>query len=193
MIVCTSDHTYVDDATGRTYPGVTQIIYEAGLMGYMPGDDWYMTRGTLVHECTAMWDCGILWEEALDPALTGFLAAWKRYRADTGFTPAPDFIERICFDPVLGYAGTIDRDGLDIKAGVPTKWFLIQAAAYWHSPEVNKGPWRTVFLREEGTYKVIVYNPQDLYRAFQVFTAALTLYAWKAQNGLLTSNQGVIL
>jgi len=182
MILLTPDHTYIDDATGQAFPGVTSVIREAGLMGYMPGDDWYMTRGTLVHECTALFDQGMLDEDALDPALVGFLVAWKKYRADTGFTPAPDFIERICFDPVLGYCGTLDRDGLDIKAGVPTKWFLIQAAAYWHSPEVNKGPWQSVYLHDDGTYKVKVYAPQKLYAAFQVFCAALTVTNWKKEH-----------
>ena len=183
MIILTPEHVYIDSDTDRVFPGVTSVIKDAGLMGYMPGDEWYLERGTAVHEATALWDRGVLDEDSLDPQIAPFLASWKQYRADTGF--APKLIEEIFVDPIFGYAGTIDRDGLDIKSGSPAKWYVLQNAAYWHSPIVNKGPWQTVFLRENGSYKVVVYAPQELYEAFQVFTAALTLNAWKTRNGLL--------
>jgi hypothetical protein len=130
-----------------------------------------------------MFDEGVLDEDALDSALVGFLAAWKKYRADTGFTPAPDFIERICFDPVLGYAGTIDRDGLDIKAGAPCKWHSVQCAGYWHFAG-TKAPWQSVYLHDDGTYKIKVYSPAELYAAFQVFCGALTVTNWKREHGI---------
>jgi len=183
MIGLTPDHLYVDDETGRTYPGVTSIIKDVGLMGYLPDyDDYYLKRGTYVHEATALWDRGLLEENDLAPGLVWFLAAWKKYRGDTGFTPAPDFIERICFDPVLGYCGTVDRDGVDLKSGVPCAWHVLQASGYWHFAGSTKAPWQSVYLHDDGTYKVKVYAPQELYAAFGVFCAALTLYNWKREN-----------
>ena len=182
MIVCTPEHTYIDSDTDRVYPGVTSIIKDAGLMGWLPNDDYYLKRGTWVHEACALWDRGLLEESDLAPGLVGFVAAWKKYRADTGLTPAPDFIERIGFDPVLGYCGTLDRNGLDIKAGAPCAWHILQAAAYWHFAGSSKAPWHSVYLRDDGGYAVRVYSPQELYAAFGVFCAALTVANWRKEH-----------
>jgi hypothetical protein len=182
MITLTEDHRYIDDATGAEYPGVTTVIKDAGMMGWLTNDNYYLKRGTYVHEACALWDLGLLEEADLSPGLTGFLSAWKKYRADTGFTPAPDFIERICFDPILLYAGTIDRDGLDIKAGESYNSHKIQCAAYWHFQGNSQASWKSVYLNEDGTYKIKVYSPSELYAAFKVFTAALTVYNWRKEN-----------
>jgi hypothetical protein len=184
MIFLTDDHRYVDAETGAEYPGVTSTIFRAGLMGFVPSDNWYLQRGTAVHEATELYDYGVLDESTVDLRIMPYLDAWKKYRADTGFAPDPNFIERIGVDEVLRYAGTLDRNGLDIKSGAPAPWHILQAAAYWHLDVANKAPWHAVYLHDDGTYKIKVYSPAELYAAFGVFCGALTVFNFKRENGI---------
>ncbi len=184
MIILTEDHRYIDEETGREFPGVTATIRSAGLMGWTPNDDWYMERGTAVHAATAMSDRGTLDQDNLDPQIAPYLEAWKAYRRDTGYVPTQ--IEQIVSDLTIGYCGTMDRDGLDIKTGAAAKWHILQAAAYWHTDELrtDRTTWQSVYLQDDGKYKLAVYRASELHAAFRVFCAALQINQWKKENGI---------
>lgn len=183
MITLTADHRYVDTKTGLEWPGVTSIIRVAGLMGYVPDDQWYAERGSAIHEATALYDKGILDEDTLDPQIVPYLSAWKRYRADNP-NWEPDGIERLVHDPIVGYCGTIDRIGIDIKTGVHCKWHIVQAAAYWHAFTPRMLSWNTVHLRDNGNYYLGIYSAFQLNAAWRIFCAALTVAKFKQENGI---------
>lgn len=67
--------------SGRPVPSVTEIIRDV-LGGWFPCDAWYLERGTAIHSCMAMvlrgkaFDC--------DPRIEGFVAAGRKFLADTG-------------------------------------------------------------------------------------------------------------
>jgi len=183
MITLTEDHRYVNEV-GREYPGVTSVIRTAGLMGWMPDDDWYLDRGHAVHSACELWDKGTLDEDALDPQIRPYLDAWRAYRRDTGYhAENVEEIEQLVCNPVVGYCGKIDRPGLDIKTGAPTKWHILQAAAYWHALK-TRGEWHSVYLRDDGTYKLVIYRASELQAAFKVFCAALIVTTWAKENGI---------
>lgn len=179
-IILTDDHRYVDEETGNEYPGVTSIIKSAGLMGYMPDDPWYMERGSAVHSSTELYDKGTLDDSSVDPRISGYLLAWKRYRDDSQFVP--EFIEKIFYHPVYCYCGTPDRNGLDIKTGSPAPWHILQGAAY---KNLSDSPvWKTIYLQEDSGYKVVTYNYFELREAFKIFTSALAIHNWKKLRGI---------
>lgn len=181
MITMTSDHRYVDDITGREYPSVTQTIRDAGLMGYLSSDEWYLDRGTAVHEATALFDEGVLDESELDPRLIGYVDAWKKFRTDSAFKPTE--IEKIVLSERYGYAGTIDRDGIDIKTGAPCPWHELQAAAYWYAlcPKLL-GCWMCVYLHDDGTYLVKTIKAKELHNLIAIFASALAINNWKKEH-----------
>ena len=187
MIILTDDHRYIDDDTGQEYPSVTKVIQSAGLMGWMPQGEYYLERGSFVHEATALDDQGLLDESTVDPVVAPYLEAWRRYRAESGFVP--ELIERSFLHPTYRYCGTIDRDGLDIKTGAPCKWHILQAAAYYALMRGNSIPrvssitrWVSVYLKPDGTYNTHIYPLADLVREFVTFTSALNIHNWKWEN-----------
>lgn len=182
MIILTGDHRYIDTDTGREYPSVTATIRDAGVMGWVTEDAYYAERGKEVHKTTALWDKWLLDEDSVDPQIVPYLDAWKAYRCNV--PTKPDCIEEIVSDLVVGYCGTIDRDGLDIKTGAPAKWHILQAAAYWHARPYRQVGWTSVYLQDDGKYKLIIYKPSELQAAFKVFCAALQINQWKRENRL---------
>lgn len=184
MITLTKDHRYVDDVTGAEWPGVTTVIREAGLMGWIPDDPFYAERGTAIHEATALWDLGVLDEETLDLQIDPYLDAWKRYRSDMMDPDISLMIEQIVVNTAVGYCGTMDRAGVDIKTGALCKWHILQAAAYYHACPVRPPVWHSVYLKDDGTYKLTIYRPSELFAAFKVFCAALMVYNWRKENGV---------
>jgi hypothetical protein len=86
--------------------------------------------------------------------------------------------------PIYQFAGTIDRDGIDIKTGVPCAWHEIQAAAYTALyGEIPVTPhWTGVYLHEDGTYTTKTWKSRDLFTSFKIFTAALAVVNWKREH-----------
>lgn len=182
-LILTEDHRYFDNDI--EFPGVTTVIREAGLMGsWQPQDlEWYFQRGTAIHEATALYDQGILDKSTIDPRIQGYLDAWKKFRTDTGHGSA--FIEKSLCHPLYKYCGTLDRDELDIKSGNSQPWHLIQGAAYCALRNTTLIPvWSTIYLQEDGNYKVISYKPKEILDAFKIFLAALAIYNWRKNNNV---------
>ncbi len=182
MIALSEDHVYSDTETGRVYPGVTQVIKAAGLMGYQNSAPFYMERGSVIHEATALFDEDSLDWNTVDPRILPYVEAWQFYRIRECENAPYDFIEKSFVHPIYQYAGTLDRPGLDIKSGSPCAWHILQAAAYAHLSGAECSQWKTVYLQDDGRYKVTIYKVSDLYAAFKVFLAALAIYNWKKEN-----------
>jgi hypothetical protein len=183
-------HVYLVD--GHEVPSVTRIIRGAGLSDDARYADRDRLRGQVVHLACEIYDrCG---SEIVDPEISPYLEAWKRFRAETGFLPS--VIERPHAHLVYRYAGTIDRIGqtagpngtvgmivLDIKSGSPEPWHAIQLAAYCTlvgSPyECER--W-AVYLANDGTYKIKTFPKNEYSTDLSVFLSALNLHNWRLKH-----------
>lgn len=180
-------HTYRID--GKVVPSVTQVLQEAGFVDTR----WYTeagrARGEAIHIITELYDSGTLLADAVPEELRGYLAAWRKFLADTG----AEVVENECrvFNPTYGYAGTIDRlviwskkvDAiLDIKGGGVGKWEPIQTAAYagcTPSPRITP-PRYAIHLRSSGKYTLCEH--ENFPRDFDVFRGALIVANWKREH-----------
>ena len=186
-----SGHVYRAD--GVIVPSVTQVLSDVGIIDYsmIPAGDRerYLQRGTDVHVATHYDDEGELDDTTLREDLIGYLAAWRRFRADTAFTP--DLIEHRGFHEKYRYAGTLDRTGdwkgrkilLDMKTGKAAPFVRIQLAAYggfFKSPASFRRV--GVELHGDGTYRVQEFPCKDFQADFGVFLAALAVYREKRRH-----------
>jgi hypothetical protein len=181
----TENHVY--GYRGRVIPSVTQIL-GAVLNEYagIPPDvlERAADFGRHVHAATDLNDRGELDEDALDPQLLGHLKQWRRFLSETGFVVTT--IERRVFNKRLGYAGTLDREGLwkntswvlDIKTGAVPKSVGPQLSAYQHAldPAPKK---RLCVALTANNYKLI---PCDEPSDFSIFQSCLNVFNFKARN-----------
>lgn len=187
LIFDPATHTYT--YRGITFPSVTQVLKETGLID----DRWYSEaariRGQAVHLATEYDDRGVLDESTVSPIVRPYLAAWRRFRAETGF--APTEIERRVSHPTAQYGGTLDRLGalgsgalilLDIKTGGPQRWHALQLAAYAMAlPEPRKYRRARVELRGDGTYRFSEFPAEDLSADYSIFSQARTTWQFQAR------------
>lgn len=189
-------------ADGVIVPSVTQVLSDVGIIDYsmIPAEDRerYLQRGKDVHVATHYDDEGDLDEAAFDENLRGYLEAWRKFRAETGFVPA--LIEYRGFHSIYRYAGTLDRTGswkgqakilLDLKSGDLPWWTTTQLAAYaafFDSP----GSFRRVGveLHDDGTYRVQEFRCKDFLADFQVFQAALAIFNEKRRHDARSKRSG---
>lgn len=184
-------HTYTVE--GARVPSVTQLLAPiAPDFGMVNPATLEAKRilGTVVHEACQFDDEGDLDDESVPAEVDPYLAAWRKFRADTGAKIIAN--ERQLFHPSLRYAGTVDRvaefDGktwvLDLKTSAdPYPSYGVQLAGYAELMaaagllvELHRA---TVHLRPDGTFKLVPFkNPAD----FAAFRACLALYQWKEAN-----------
>lgn len=169
---------------GADVPGVTSVMQDVGVVDFSMLTESTRTmalaRGRKIHTATQFDDEGDLDESGLDPQLLGYVAAWRKFRAETGFTP--DLIEHRGYHEALRYAGTLDRRGiingkpaiLDIKSNHAPYWTKYQTAAYAaFFPDPRTYHRIAVELHKDGTYKAETYLPSDYLGHFQGFMAML--------------------
>lgn len=166
-------------------PGVTQILSDLGIADYsfLPTAtrEMALQRGRIVHRLTELSDRGTLDESTVDPALRGYLDAWRRfvgqYRIDHWH-----HIEQPMHNALLGYCGTPDRISgellIDVKTNSIPRWTRLQTAAY--AMFLDYLPQRlAVELHDDGTYSVDRYSRVDLFRERQAWIGCLT--AWRCR------------
>ena len=135
-------HTYF--VNGEVVLSVMQILKEAGLVDTTWFTEFGRWRGSAVHKATHYSDEKDIDCRTLDPIVRPFVADWKQFRKDTGFTPT--MIETPFYDSLYGFCGTPDRRGyflggnpkdsnelIDIKTypgGKAPWWARYQLAAY---------------------------------------------------------------
>ncbi|MGE0799914.1 MAG: hypothetical protein AB7G13_11655 [Lautropia sp.] len=147
--------------------------------------------GTCVHAACEL-DClGTLDEASVDPAVAGYLAAWRRFRAEK--RPEILAVEQRLAHPTLRYAGTLDLfariDGIgwliDWKATVSLHPpVALQLAAYKalltaHNPEHRDAERAALRLLPDGTYRLGRYSdPAD----WPTFLGLLAVHNWKQRH-----------
>ncbi len=182
-VTITLSHKYVVD--GKSYPGYTEIAKAAGLMRYFGGDDYYLKRGTAVHEATLALDRGELDWDNLSPDVRGFVLAYFRFKEDSGISW--EHAEEPLAHSIYHYAGMPDRflPLYDIKT--TDSAFELQLAAYAELLRVNEyDPGRKGYflhLKEDGTYKIREYrfNMRDT----STFLCAVSLFHYRKERNLL--------
>jgi hypothetical protein len=173
-------------------PSVTEILKGAGVID----DQWWTDagrwRGSAVHAACWYDDQNDLDADSLDERLRGYVDAYRKFRAETGFTPTS--IERPLYNDLLGYAGTPDRIGTlgdgrhclpDLKSGAQSKVTRYQTAGYagcLKSP--RKYVRMEVRLRNNGKYSLQIYEPKDFDRDFADFQALIRVFHIRKELGL---------
>ena len=185
-------HTYSLD--GIIVPGVSQIIEGAGLTDPNAKRNYtkyHADRGTAVHKACELLDKGILDEDSLDPEITGYVGAYKKFIKE--YKPEWEALEAMVFNEMLFYAGRYDRFGrlniegpdwviLDIKTGQKAKWHAIQLALYIMALEGRPqfAKLYGLYLKKDGTFKasrdLIDYTDPEVFR---VAEATVRIYQWK--------------
>lgn len=190
----TRDESHVYRVGGQSLVSVTQAIKIAGLMGDTSlYTDQARDRGTAVHSMVEYFDQGDLELDTLDPALMGYLDAYRLFLAD--YEPEWQLIEAQRADTTLRYAGTVDRAGmlkgikhpvvLDVKSGSPEAWHPIQLSAYKHLVAMELAAALIVrfalYLSADGRYRLEPFPLADG-PDWQIFCAALALAQWKERH-----------
>lgn len=174
-------HTYM--LGGRRLPSVTEILVGAGIIDTQWFDETSRWRGSAVHLACQFDDEGELDEERLDPQLAGYLAAYRKFKRETGFVP--QVIEEPVFHPAMGYAGTPDRIGqigevsclIDLKTGQQNKATLYQLTGYaacLPSPMLYLRA--EVRLKANGSYSITVFDRSNYRRDFARWQSILDVF-----------------
>jgi hypothetical protein len=168
---------------GRELLGVTSVLKAAGLMESRWFHEAATTRGTFVHQALEYLDAGELVEASVDPALQGYVDAYRRFLRECPVGPVV-CNEAMFADETLGYAGTIDRVRtvgphlavIDFKTGAAQRWHRVQLAAY---AELAKRATQHavirrfgLYLRADGSYTFTAYTDRT---DWDVFKACLTV------------------
>lgn len=180
--------TLITDTLANAYAGVPEDVLERA-----------RDRGTAVHLATQLYDEDALDEASLPDELRGYVAAWDRFRSETGFEP--EAIEERVYSRRYRFAGTLDRRGkfMSLKSVRPRYHCLLdikatatlmpmtgpQTAAYAAAYEEMSGDRIhrrfCVQLRDDGTYRLQEHDdPSDL----SVFLAGATLENWRRRHGV---------
>lgn len=150
------------------------------------------TRGLYVHKARHLYDKGTLDETKLSRGLWGYMAAWKRFKEETGWITEESEYEIKC--EKYQYIGHPDmrghftklkrkynnRDAIgDAKATV-----IIQPTVGPQTSAYDKGEGRLRFcvqLKPDGTYRLQMLEDKS---DFQVFLSYLNIYRWEKAHGL---------
>ncbi len=183
-------HTYT--VNGSRYPSVTEVV---GMLRPESGArqdvlEYKRQIGKAVHKAVELMEAGRLDVATVDPAIVPFVAAWSKFKAETGFAVLHS--EMIVYSKKLRVAGTLDLTGmrgdlielLDLKA----VWAMgdetaIQTAGYSMLYEELTGVKVQrrggLQLLRDGQYR---YHPYKDGNDRNVFLAALTVFNWNANH-----------
>lgn len=175
-----ASHTY--RFLGAVVPSVTQVLAPLVDFSRVPPDVLEAKRelGTMVHEACHYWDEDDLDIDCIPAAVEPYLTAWQKFKAETRAEVL--LCERRVFDPMLMYAGTLDRvlliDGIkwlvDLKTSFSTPASAgPQTAAYTRAlGDLSVTRRAALRLRDDGTYRFDPLNGAD---DWAVFAACLTV------------------
>ena len=179
-------------------PHVTAILSRVGLGPDLSGIaesvlEVARARGTAVHAAIEALTYGYLDREAMDETLNGYVAAYERFLADTGYKPIVAEVEVISAKwEYVGHADGVgwigqDRVLVDWKAtaALDTRSVSYQLAVYgiaWREmhPDQPVKKLLAIQLGPKGVYRL--HEISNSQAAGQVFLAALIVYRAR-QNG----------
>ena len=183
-------HTYWDE--NRQYTSVTTILSYMGLSrDYSGVSSYYSERGKAVHRACEFVDKGTLDDSTLDPRLTGYVQAYRRFIQKTGYKPL--HWEMPLHEPSLGFAGTIDKFGelngrcgiIDIKTSKSldpsTELQLCGYQVLWNSNNSeNHSKFKYALqLLENGDYDLVTKWDST---SVDIWLSVLDTYKWKAKH-----------
>ena len=167
---------------GCEYPSVTTVLIAEGFINAEWFTEWSRERGKFAHLCAHLDDTGELDEDTVDPALTPYLEAYRRFKRESGFIVSGSEVQMV--NTGYRFAGTLDKIGtfkdatcaiIDLETGGHQPSKAIQTAAY----EILKGsPYKRfgLQLKNDGRYKLHPFTDrQDR----QIFLSALAIYHYK--------------
>jgi hypothetical protein len=181
---------------GHRLPSVTELIRPLT-------DDCYANippavlerarqRGQDVHLATELDDENDLDEETLDPEIAGYLAGWRKFKADTKARIL--FGEKPLYHPSMRYAGRPDRVVeiekfnwlLDYKAVAEVMEPVhVQLCGYAMLLEpawpIQKRA--ALHLRPDGTYRLIETPAAEIHDHTAAFYGLLATWQWKQKFG----------
>ncbi len=169
-------HRYTLD--GRVLPSVTQILRGLDDFSKVPARvlEQARDRGQRVHAACNLDVLGILDENTVDDEVAPYLAQFRRFLRESGFTPT--LTECRVYDDKLWYAGTLDLFGdlpgcidvqIDIKSGAIPRSVGPQTAAYANGLYKRAGLMtrrRYTLKLEAGKYSLIPLDSTDDFGAF---------------------------
>lgn len=184
LIFDEATHTY--RLQGAPVPGVTSILAPLVSFEGIPENLLEAKRrlGQDVHFACQLDDENDLDEDFLEVDVAGYLKGWRAFKRDTGAEVVLN--EQRVADPVLQYAGTLDRvmriHGakwlVDLKTCIATPMSVgPQTAAYMRAlADTTVSHRGALRLRPDGTYRLdALTNPNDM----AVFMACLALHRFK--------------
>lgn len=174
LIFDSRNHTYI--MRGELVPGVTSVLKPLVDFAGIPREvlEAKADLGRRIHAATEFDDDGDLDEASVEADVAPYLAAYRRFRAESGAQVVAN--ERMVYEPIYRYAGTLDRVMvidrakwlIDIKSCVTTPLSAgPQTAAYLRAlqdPTVQRrGALR---LRPDGTYRLDPLTAPDDWSVF---------------------------
>jgi hypothetical protein len=198
-----SDHTYWH--RGLEVPSVSRVLEPLDDLSMIPKAilERKIAIGHAVHKAAEFIDRGCLDDASVHPVIAGYVAAYRKFLAETGFVSK--LIEQPVFSRSMWYAGTLDRAGefpaggrlpseikpdlstlLDLKTVLQMRASTaIQTVAYSKAlaecrPDLPAPQQRVALqLQEDGGYELHSYNdPSD----WTVFVACRTVLNFKAKH-----------
>jgi hypothetical protein len=181
-------HQYECD--GISIPSVTQVLSLTGIDDVSRIPLHVLERaaaiGTAVHLACEYLDQDSLDLDSVDPKLTGYILAYQRFRAESGFVP--ELIEHRAVGILAGlhYGFCVDRMGyingqriiLDLKtSSKPYASWAIQTAAYALGLGCTEVRRAAVKLAKDGTYKLLEHA--DSVHDARTWEAALVIAHWR--------------
>ena len=172
--------------------GITRALAAAGATNFDFVDDEARWKGSEVHRLIQLYDERKLYEESVPEELRGYLAAHKKFMAETSFVPTR--IEFKVESKALGLRGRIDRAGLlkgkrtivDFKTGSISPAVALQLCLGGHllDPSVWFGR-IAVQLKADGKYSMKHFPLMQWGADLATALACVRVSQWKAVNGLV--------
>jgi hypothetical protein len=168
----------------ETWPHVTEILRDAGLVSTEWMTDEDRDRGTAVHLAIKYLLEGTLDRSSLDPTVAPRLAQFERFMVEV--KPVVHAVEERVFHPLYLYQGTLDlrvtingrRGVVDVKGTTPSEFHGPQLAAYLEASgfAYERSPRRHNLYLHPDRYRLIERaNAYD----WKAFLAALSLKNWR--------------
>lgn len=190
-----AEHAYYDEAGARV-PGTTSLLEAAGFVCYQHIPPRILERkaeiGTAAHAAAHYYDEGDLNESTVDPQVTPYVTAWKKFRHESDFVPELLEFRGIAIVNCGGrlflkHGWTLDRKGsmrifgrtkrvlLEIKctANQEVSWGP-QTASYemasrsLHASRQEPCVRVAVWLRPNETYRLILLSDVSDYQIWKV-------------------------
>ncbi len=185
--------------SGAVVPSVTKIIAPLSDFSAIPSGVLEKARqeGKAIHSLVEWFEDGVLDEAGLPEWLQPHLAAWKKFKAESGWET--DASEKRLYHKTYGYAGTLDLCGVAPKLkGIKGRGLVdlkrslyddpatgVQLAGYAEAENTSMPPamriaWRAgLKLNNDGTYRLQVFKSKA---DWPTFLACLTMWRWMQEH-----------